>query len=107
MAGLADQPGRQKLVDEARAAIARGDGIDAEMKLRAAMQQGANRQQVAAYMGEAYLAQENPRQGPRLARQPRFHAPIRRSGLAGAGGAGKSWTAIFPPPAGPMTRFWR
>ncbi|WP_374412948.1 hypothetical protein [Novosphingobium colocasiae] len=60
VAGLADQPGRQKLVDEARAAIARGDGIDAEMKLRAAMQQGANRQQVAAYMGEAYLAQENP-----------------------------------------------
>lgn len=58
-AGLADQPGRAALVRDARAAIGRGDGIDAEMKLRAAMLQGAPRQDVAAYMGEAYLAQDN------------------------------------------------
>ncbi|GAM06986.1 tetratricopeptide repeat protein [Novosphingobium sp. MBES04] len=45
------------LIGEARAALARGDGIAAEMKLRAALGNGAPRGEVAAWMGEAYLAQ--------------------------------------------------
>jgi predicted Zn-dependent protease len=50
------QPG-PALVEAARAALRRDDGIDAEMKLRAAMAQGVPQQQVAAYMGSAYLRQ--------------------------------------------------
>lgn len=46
-----------KLIGQARKAIARGDGIDAEMKLRAALEQGAALPEVNAYMGEALLAQ--------------------------------------------------
>ena len=42
---------------EARAALARGDGIAAEMALRKAMAAGASRLSVAARMGEAYLDQ--------------------------------------------------
>lgn len=64
-AGLGEATGSQSLIDRARAAITRGDGIDGEMKLRAALAQGASRRQVAAWMGEAYLAQgdrENARQ---------------------------------------------
>lgn len=47
------------LIEEARGALARGDGIDGEAKLRAALDRGASRMDVAAYMGEAYLAQGN------------------------------------------------
>jgi predicted Zn-dependent protease len=50
------QPG-PALVEAARAALRRDDGIDAEMKLRAAMAQGMPQEQVAAYMGSAYLRQ--------------------------------------------------
>jgi tetratricopeptide (TPR) repeat protein len=45
------------LIDQARAAITRGDGIDGEMKLRAALGRGARRDEIAPWMGEAYLAQ--------------------------------------------------
>jgi len=41
----------------ARNALQRGDGIDAEMSLRAALERGAPRDRVAALMGEAYLDQ--------------------------------------------------
>ncbi|SFF84088.1 Tetratricopeptide repeat-containing protein [Novosphingobium sp. CF614] len=47
------------LIGEARAALARGDGIDGEMKLRAALESGTARNQVAAFMGQAYLAQDD------------------------------------------------
>lgn len=50
------QPG-PALVEAARAALRREDGIDAEMKLRAAMAQGVPNQRIAAYMGSAYLRQ--------------------------------------------------
>jgi tetratricopeptide (TPR) repeat protein len=49
----------ESLVGDARSALSRGDGIDAEMKLRAALAQGAKRPQIAALMGEAYLAQDD------------------------------------------------
>ncbi|PNU05087.1 tetratricopeptide repeat protein [Novosphingobium guangzhouense] len=45
------------LIADARKAIVRGDGIDAEMKLRAALEQGAAPAEVNAYMGQALLAQ--------------------------------------------------
>jgi Tfp pilus assembly protein PilF len=46
-------------IDAARTALSRGDGIDGEMKLRAALAQGASRGEVAAWMGLAYLEQED------------------------------------------------
>lgn len=52
-----DPRGGQALVAAARAALTRGDGIDSEMKLRAALEQGVHRRDVAAWMGKAYLAQ--------------------------------------------------
>lgn len=48
------------LIAEAGAAIRAGDGIAAEVRLREAMQAGAPREAVAAYMGEALLVQEAP-----------------------------------------------
>ena len=45
------------LIDAARRALRTGDGIAAEMKLRAALEAGASRSEVAAFMGEAYLDQ--------------------------------------------------
>ncbi|MFD2136406.1 tetratricopeptide repeat protein [Novosphingobium resinovorum] len=58
-----------KLIGQGRKAIARGDGIDAEMKLRAALEQGAAPPEVNAYMGEALLAQSRrDRARPYLAR---------------------------------------
>lgn len=57
--GLGDGGGTGALIDQARAAITRGDGIDGEMKLRAALERGAARSEIAAWMGEAYLAQGN------------------------------------------------
>ena len=55
-AAPAGRPG-QELIVAARAALSRGDGIASEMKLRAAMEQGAARRDVAAWMGKAFLAQ--------------------------------------------------
>ncbi|MEJ2457201.1 MAG: tetratricopeptide repeat protein, partial [Novosphingobium sp.] len=46
-------------IEAARAALTQGDGIDAEMKLRAALARGAERRDVAAWMGKAFLAQED------------------------------------------------
>ncbi|MFT4055467.1 MAG: hypothetical protein QM681_13255 [Novosphingobium sp.] len=50
-----------KLIGQGRKAIARGDGIDAEMKLRAALEQGAAPPEVNAYMGEALASVNSPR----------------------------------------------
>lgn len=55
--GAADTAKGGALIAAARRAIVRGDGIDAEMKLRAAMEQGARPEDVSAFMGEAYLVQ--------------------------------------------------
>lgn len=57
--GLGEGAGPYALIEQARAAITRGDGIDGEMKLRAALDQGAQRREVAAWLGEAYLVQGN------------------------------------------------
>lgn len=57
--GLGDRPAREASIDAARAALTRGDGIDAEMKLRAALASGAARRDVAAWMGKAFLEQED------------------------------------------------
>lgn len=57
--GPGEGSGTQALIDRARAAITRGDGIDAEMKLREALARGASHEEVAAWMGEAYLVQGN------------------------------------------------
>ena len=55
-----ERPAPAALIGAARKALSRGDGIDAEMKLRAALDGGAVPRDVAAWMGEAYLAQNNP-----------------------------------------------
>ena len=57
--GLAEGQHGTALISEARAALAKGDGIKAEMTLRAALTAGAPRTSVAAFIGEAYLAQGN------------------------------------------------
>jgi tetratricopeptide (TPR) repeat protein len=49
------------LVEAARAALRRGDGIDAEMKLRAALSRGVPRDQIAAFMGGAFIRQDDRR----------------------------------------------
>lgn len=51
--------GSAALIEAARKALSRGDGIDGEMKLRAALEAGAPRSAVAAFMGQAFLAQED------------------------------------------------
>ncbi|MCJ2187360.1 tetratricopeptide repeat protein [Novosphingobium beihaiensis] len=58
--GFGARPASEASVDAARAALNRGDGIDAEMKLRAALASGASRRDVAAWMGKAFLDQGNP-----------------------------------------------
>ena len=58
--GRGERAPREVLIDAARAALNRGDGIDAEMKLRAALAKGAARRDVAAWMGKAFLEQGNP-----------------------------------------------
>jgi len=55
--GLADGTPGDATMAQAHAALARGDGIAAEMALRKAMAAGASRDAVAARMGEAYLDQ--------------------------------------------------
>ena len=56
----AASPGRGAArIEAARAALSRGDGIDGEMKLRAALEAGTPRRAVAAFMGQAFLAQED------------------------------------------------
>ena len=52
-------PGKDQIV-AAREALARGDGIAAEVSLRRALEAGAQRDAVAAYMGEAMLLREAP-----------------------------------------------
>lgn len=55
--GLGERRPGEALIDAARAALTRGDGIDSEMKLRAAMERGASHSEIAAWMGKAYLEQ--------------------------------------------------
>lgn len=49
-----------ELVAQAQRDLAQGDGIAAEVRLRQAMDKGAAREAVAAYMGGALLAQNQP-----------------------------------------------
>ncbi|WP_236554740.1 tetratricopeptide repeat protein [Novosphingobium sp. 9U] len=69
LASHAEGEPRAALIASAREALVRNDGIDAEMKLRRALARGASREQVAAYLGSAYL-----RQGDR-ARARKWLAP--------------------------------
>lgn len=55
--GRAGEDASAAAIAQAHAALARGDGIAAEMALRKAMAAGASRDRVAARMGEAFLAQ--------------------------------------------------
>ena len=57
--GFGARPDSAALIEAARVALDRGDGIDGEMKLRAALEKGAVRDEVAAWMGKAYLAQND------------------------------------------------
>jgi tetratricopeptide (TPR) repeat protein len=56
---VAASPG-QDLIARARASLAHGDGIAAEVTLRRALAAGAPRAAVAAFMGEALLDQDAP-----------------------------------------------
>lgn len=58
--GTADVAARDAAFAKARAALARGDGVAAEIALRDAQAQGADRISLAAGMGEALLAQGKP-----------------------------------------------
>lgn len=58
--GSADVAARDAAFAKARAALARGDGVAAEIALRDAQAQGADRTSLAAGMGEALLAQGKP-----------------------------------------------
>lgn len=57
IAGHAEAEPAGALVAAARQALLRGDGIDAEMKLRAALERGVPRDRIAAFLGSAYLHQ--------------------------------------------------
>ncbi|HUD28654.1 MAG TPA: tetratricopeptide repeat protein, partial [Novosphingobium sp.] len=77
-------PRRAALIERASAALARGDGIDAEVKLRAALAQGAAAEDVNALMGQALMAQD------RRDRARDWLAPGRFSSATAAGG----WRAL-------------
>ncbi|MFM5907397.1 MAG: hypothetical protein ACKOPO_07420, partial [Novosphingobium sp.] len=55
--GLAMSESAQQNIKSAKAALARGDGIAAEAELQRAATGGAARQELAASMGEALIAQ--------------------------------------------------
>ena len=55
--GLGDASGRDAAFAKARAALARGDGVAAEIALKDAQSQGADKRTIAAGMGEAFLAE--------------------------------------------------
>ena len=55
--GLGDTAGRDAAFAKARAALARGDGVAAEIALKDAQAQGADKLTVAAGMGEAFLVE--------------------------------------------------
>jgi len=62
MAPAIAAPGRAgDLVDTAQARLRRGDALGAEIALKQALAHGARREAVAAYMGEALLDQDRPR----------------------------------------------
>jgi tetratricopeptide (TPR) repeat protein len=60
-AGHAEPEPGAALVAAARQALLRDDGIDAEYKLRAALARGVPKEQVAAFLGGAYLRQGDRR----------------------------------------------
>lgn len=53
-------PNPGALISKAKGYLARGDGVGAQIKLRQALDQGAPRAAVAAYMGQAYVLQDKP-----------------------------------------------
>lgn len=57
--GHAEGESAAALVAEGKTALRKKDGIDAEVKLRAALGRGVPREAVAAYLGEAYLLQDD------------------------------------------------
>ncbi|MCB2061795.1 MAG: tetratricopeptide repeat protein, partial [Novosphingobium sp.] len=57
--GLAEPPAQAgQFILAARQYLGHGDGIGAEVQLRRALEAGASRETVAAYMGEAFIQQD-------------------------------------------------
>lgn len=72
--GAADATLAESLLRDGRTALARGDGVAAEIALRKALAAGAARESVAARMGEAYLDQGDLRQARGWLGPARFSA---------------------------------
>ncbi|MFX8612684.1 hypothetical protein ABTM13_19815, partial [Acinetobacter baumannii] len=72
--GAADATLAESLLRDGRTALARGDGVAAEIALRKARAAGAARESVAARMGEAYLDQGDLRQARGWLGPARFSA---------------------------------
>lgn len=82
LAGCADDAPPAPPLEQARALLARGDGLGADVALQAAIASGTPRESVAALMGEAKLAQDDlpaarewlePGQFDRASRGQGFH----------------------------------
>jgi tetratricopeptide (TPR) repeat protein len=80
-------PRQGALIEQASRALARGDGIDAEVKLQEALEQGAPRADVNALMGQALMVQE------RRDRARPWLAPGRFSAATAA--AGWRWLGLL------------
>lgn len=76
LAGKGDDP-----LATAQAAIDRGDGVSAEVAARRALDNGAPREAVAAYMGQAYVLQGNEGEAMRWLGPGEFDARSAEMGL--------------------------
>jgi tetratricopeptide (TPR) repeat protein len=101
------------LIESAKADLARGDGIAAEVRLRQAMTAGAPRGDVAAMLGAAYLHQNQPEKAAQWLEGEQFSPTTAAGGyralallkrqrrdLAGAGLAYDKALALTPNDAG-------
>lgn len=68
-------------LETAQAALERGDGVGAEIALRRMLDQGVPRAQLAAYLGEAELAQGNLAEAREWLEKAEFSARSRARGL--------------------------
>jgi tetratricopeptide (TPR) repeat protein len=69
------------LIAAARRALVKGDGIDAEMKLREVLQRGVPPHQIAAFLGAAYLRQGDRTQARKWLGPARFSQDTAAEGL--------------------------
>jgi cellulose synthase operon protein C len=68
----AEPPSTGKLIEQARTALERGDGLDAEVKLGKALAKGVPPEALAALMGEAMLARNAPDRARRWLEPQKF-----------------------------------